>query len=83
MAMVAKTVDSYRFLDGVAKRAMKRWAGLPRGNTDSMDSSRQTDRAAGSLVFRPAVSRGATDGTDGRHSGVAPSQKAIARLTRK
>jgi D-proline reductase (dithiol) PrdB len=28
--LVAKTVDSYRFLDGVAKRAMKRWAGLPR-----------------------------------------------------
>jgi D-proline reductase (dithiol) PrdB len=22
-------VDSYRFLDGIAKRAMKRWAGLP------------------------------------------------------
>lgn len=29
MIMVAKTVDSYRFLDGVAKRAIKRWAGLP------------------------------------------------------
>jgi D-proline reductase (dithiol) PrdB len=27
--MAAKTVDSYRFLDGIAKRAMKRWAGLP------------------------------------------------------
>lgn len=38
--MVAKTVDSYRFLDGIGKRAMKRWAGLARGNTDSMDSSR-------------------------------------------
>ena len=25
---MAKTVDSYRFLDGVSKRAMKRWAGL-------------------------------------------------------
>ena len=29
MIVVAKTVDSYRFLDGVAKRVMKRWAGLP------------------------------------------------------
>jgi D-proline reductase (dithiol) PrdB len=27
--MVAKTVDSYRFLDAISKRAMKRWAGLP------------------------------------------------------
>ena len=27
--MVSKTVDSYRFLEGIAKRAMKRWAGLP------------------------------------------------------
>ena len=25
----AKTVDSYRFLDAISKRAMKRWAGLP------------------------------------------------------
>lgn len=29
MIMAAKTVDSYRFLDAVSKRAMKRWAGLP------------------------------------------------------
>ena len=29
MTIVAKTVDSYRFLDGIGKRAMKRWAGLP------------------------------------------------------
>ncbi len=29
MVTVARTVDSYRFLDGIAKRAMKRWAGLP------------------------------------------------------
>ena len=29
MSMAAKTVDSYRFLDAIAKRAMKRWAGLP------------------------------------------------------
>ena len=28
--MVTKTVDSYRFLDAISKRAMKRWAGLPR-----------------------------------------------------
>ena len=27
--MAAKTVDSYRFLDAIAKRAMKGWAGLP------------------------------------------------------
>ena len=26
---MAKTVDSYRFLDAISKRAMKRWAGLP------------------------------------------------------
>jgi len=30
MIMVAKRVDSHRFLDGIAKRAMKRWAVLPR-----------------------------------------------------
>jgi D-proline reductase (dithiol) PrdB len=29
MIMVVKTVNSYRFLDGISKRAMKRWAGLP------------------------------------------------------
>ncbi len=29
MVMVAKTVDSYRFLDGISKRAVKRWAALP------------------------------------------------------
>ncbi len=29
MIMVADRVDSYRFLDGIAKRAMKRWASLP------------------------------------------------------
>jgi hypothetical protein len=29
MNMVAKTVDSYRFLGGIGKRVMKRWAGLP------------------------------------------------------
>ena len=29
--MASKTVDSYRFLDGISKRAMKRWAGLPAG----------------------------------------------------
>ena len=29
MIQVAKTVDSYRFLDGIAKRGIKRWAGLP------------------------------------------------------
>ena len=27
--MLAKTVDSYRFLDAISKRAMKRWAALP------------------------------------------------------
>jgi|SRR5271167_876412 len=27
--MVAKTVDSYRFLHGIEKRVLKRWAGLP------------------------------------------------------
>lgn len=27
--MMAKTVDSCRFLDGIGKLAMKRWAGLP------------------------------------------------------
>ncbi len=27
--MVSRTVDSYRFLDGVSKRVMKRWARLP------------------------------------------------------
>lgn len=27
--MVAKTIDSYRFLHGIEKRVMKRWAGLP------------------------------------------------------
>jgi D-proline reductase (dithiol) PrdB len=29
MSMAAKSVDSYRFLDAISKRAMKRWAGLP------------------------------------------------------
>ena len=28
--MITKTVDSYRFLDAISKRAMKRWAALPR-----------------------------------------------------
>ncbi|MGB8771235.1 MAG: glycine/sarcosine/betaine reductase selenoprotein B family protein [Candidatus Korobacteraceae bacterium] len=28
--MVAKTVDSYRFLHGIEKRVLQRWAGLPR-----------------------------------------------------
>ncbi len=27
--MLSKTVDSYRFLDGIEKRVMKRWADLP------------------------------------------------------
>ena len=27
--MMAKTVDSYRFLHGIEKRVLKRWAGLP------------------------------------------------------
>ena len=27
--VATKTVDSCRFLDGISKRAMKRWAGLP------------------------------------------------------
>ena len=30
MITVVTMVDSYRFLDGIAKRVMKRWAGLPR-----------------------------------------------------
>jgi hypothetical protein len=29
MIMVAKTVDSYRFLDGIERKVMKHWAGLP------------------------------------------------------
>lgn len=29
MTKVAKTIDSYRFLDAISKRAMKRWASLP------------------------------------------------------
>lgn len=29
MITVAKSVDSYRFLDAISKRAMKRWASLP------------------------------------------------------
>ncbi|MGC9949712.1 MAG: glycine/sarcosine/betaine reductase selenoprotein B family protein [Bryobacteraceae bacterium] len=30
MIMVANTVDSCRFLDGIERRVMKHWAGLPR-----------------------------------------------------
>jgi D-proline reductase (dithiol) PrdB len=29
MILVAKTVDSYRFLDGIGRRVIKSWAGLP------------------------------------------------------
>jgi hypothetical protein len=29
MIMVANTVDSCRFLDGIERRVMKHWAGLP------------------------------------------------------
>ena len=40
--MVAKTVDSYRFLHGVEKRIVETLGGPARGNTHPMDSFRHS-----------------------------------------
>jgi D-proline reductase (dithiol) PrdB len=54
--MGAKMVDSYRFLDGIAKRAIKRWAGLPGATqTPWTPLARPLSKCTVSLVSSAAI----------------------------
>src|SRR5512133_3613194 len=54
--MTSKTVDSYRFLDAISKRAMKRWASLPGETTIPWTPlARPLSKCAVSLVSSAAI----------------------------